>query len=152
MSTVFVVAPIVVANWPVIAAAVTSAIGTVGFAIANGSETRLPIETTGTTAEFEVENSEILAEGSIPGESIAVQKDGVTIRFSRDRNGALRVCVEGEGYSKAQLRGFGEDLVGRVTQQYAYHRMMEEMKKQNMTVIHEEVDADRTVRIRVKSW
>ena len=62
------------------------------------------------------------------------------------------MCVEGKGRSKGQLKQIGEDLIGRVTQQYAYHRIMTEMQERNMTVVHEEIDEDQTVRIRVKNW
>lgn len=153
MSTVLVVAPIVIANWSVISAAVIAGVGSVGYAVVSGVETpgRTTNRQVGNRAEIEVENSEILATGVIPGQEIVVQKDGVTVRFSRDRQGALKVCVEGEGLSKSQLKQVGEDLIGVVTQQYAYHRIMTEMKNQNMTVVHEEVDADRTVRIRVRN-
>ncbi|WP_437193907.1 DUF1257 domain-containing protein [Planctomicrobium sp. SH527] len=153
MSTVLVVAPIVIANWSAISAAVVAGVGALGFVVASSTEisTESSNRQTGNRAEIEVENSEILATGVIPGQEIVVQKDGVTVRFSRDRQGALKVCVEGEGLSKSQLKQIGEDLIGVVTQQYAYHRIMTEMKNQNMTVVHEEVDTDRTVRIRVRN-
>lgn len=60
--------------------------------------------------------------------------------------------MEGKGLSKGQLRQVGEDLIGRVTQQYVYHRLVTEMQERNMAVVHEEVDEDRTVRIRVRNW
>ena len=65
---------------------------------------------------------------------------------------ALRVCMEGKGHSKAELRRIGQELVDRVTQQYVYHRVMTEMKQRNMHVVSEEVAEDRTVKIRVRNW
>jgi hypothetical protein len=62
----------------------------------------------------------------------------------------VKVCVEG-GLSGG-TRQLGQDLIGRVTQQYVYHRLVTEMKERNMAVVHEEVDEDRTVRIRVRNW
>lgn len=171
MSTVLIVAPIVVANWGAISAAVTavavtmgasavstgvaaglSAASNVGKSIADKRKLDADMKRHSHRAEIELENSEILGGSTGLDQEIVIQKDGYTARFSRDTRGALKVCVEGESFSKEELRQIGEDLVGRVTQQYAYHRIMTEMKDRNMTVVHEEMDADRTVRIRVKNW
>jgi hypothetical protein len=153
MSAVIVVTPVIIASWPAIAAAISAAIGTAGFALSQ-QEAQLDNEerSTRNRAEIDVEDSEILAESAGLQQEIVVERDGVTARFSRDARGALRVCMEGEGYSKAQLKQIGDDLIGRVTQQYVYHRVVSEMKDRNMTVVHEEVDEDRTVRIRVRNW
>jgi hypothetical protein len=82
---------------------------------------------------------------------MVVEKDGVRAVFSRGARGALRVCMEGEGYSKAELRRIGEELIGRVTQQYVYHRLVTELKERNMTIVDEEMAEDRTVKIRVRN-
>jgi hypothetical protein len=42
-------------------------------------------------------------------------------------------------------------LIGRVTQQYAYHRIVTELKERNMVVLQEEVAEDKSVRIRVRN-
>jgi hypothetical protein len=155
MSTVLVVAPIVVANWPAITAAIAAAMGAAGFAMTQHHLEEVDIGQRSTSkerAEIEVENSEILAGGAGVEQKIVVERDGITATFTRDARGALRVCMEGKGHSKAQLKQIGEDLIGRVTQQYAYNRLMTEMKERNLTVVHEEVDEDRTVRIRVRNW
>ena len=80
-------------------------------------------------AEIEVENSEILAGAAGTQEKLVVERDGVRAEFSRDARGALKLCLEGAHLSKAQLHALGEELMGRVTQQYAYHRIMTELKE-----------------------
>lgn len=151
MSCVVVVTPLVIAGWPVLASAISAAIGSMGFALVRG-EQDLKQRTKGTTrAEIEVEDSEILEGGGGTGEEMVVEKDGIRAIFSRDARGALKVCMEGEGYSKAELRRVGEELVGRVTQQYVYHRIVTEMKNRNMTIVDEEMTQDRSVRIRVRN-
>ncbi len=152
MSTVLVVAPIVVGSWPAISAAIAAAMGSVGFAVCREGMSSRQTENTSDRAEIEVENSEILGEETGLEQKIVVERDGLKATFTRDARGALKVCMEGNGYSKAQLKEIGEELIGRVTQQYAYHRLVTEMKERNMTVVHEEVDEDRTVRIRVRNW
>jgi hypothetical protein len=158
MSTCIVLAPIIIANWPAIVAVVGAAVGTMGFSAVQAGEAEVARASqanreSGTTREeIEVDNSEILANASGRSEELVVEREGLRATFSRDARGALRVCMEGRGYSKAELRKVGQDLIDRVTQQYVYHRVMTEMKQRNMHVVSEEVAEDRTVKIRVRNW
>ena len=152
MSTVVVLAPIIIANWPVITAAVGAAVGTMGFAMVRKEEAATSRAATKTREEIEVDNSEILASGTGAEEEIVVQREGVRAIFTRDARGALRVCMEGTDQSKAELRRLGQELIDRVTQQYVYHRVVTELKARNMTIVDEELTEDRTVKIRVRSW
>jgi hypothetical protein len=152
MSTVLVIAPLVIANWSVISAAVMGAIGTVGFSLVQETLHHENAERGTNRAEIELEESEILESAGGSGEQLVVERDGVRALFCRDERGALKVCVEGKGYSKGQLKQIGEELIGRVTQQYVYHRVVSELGERNMTVVSEEVTADKTVKIRVRNW
>ena len=152
MSTVVVLTPIVIAGWPVIAGAVTAAIGSMGFSFAgSGGEVVERASTVPKTrVEVELEESEILQD-AMSNEKIIVERDGMRAIFSRDERGALKLCMEGEGHSKAELKRVGEELINRVTQQYVYHKVVSELKQRNMTIVDEEVSADRTVKIRVRN-
>jgi hypothetical protein len=154
MSSVIVVAPLIIAGWPAITAAVTAAMGTMGFALSRdvSHARRRQLAEAKTRAEIEVENSEILAEGGATGEQMVVERDGIRAIFSRDARGALRLCMEGEGCSKAELRALGQELIGRVTQQYVYHKLITELKERNMHIAEENVEEDRTIKIRVRNW
>jgi hypothetical protein len=152
MSTVLVLTPIIIANWPAITAIVGAAVGTLGFSAVQAAEAEKSQAVGTTREEIEVDNSEILETAAGRGEQIVVQREGLRAVFTRDARGALRVCMEGHGYSKADLRRIGQELVDRVTQQYVYHRVMTEMKERNMHVVSEEVAEDRTVKIRVRNW
>lgn len=152
MGASIVLIPIIVANWPAITAVVMAAVGTMGFSAVQGAETT-PTRTRGTTREeIEVDNSDILATAAGHGEQLVVEREGVRAIFSRDARGGLRVCMEAEGRSKAELRKLGQELVDRVTQQYVYNRMVTELKQQHMQIVSEEVTEDRTVKIRVRNW
>lgn len=154
MSTVLVVAPVVIANWPVIAAAISAAIASMGFATVEESisAARTTSVMSNEKETLEVENSEILAGGEGRNEQIVVEKAGIRATFSRDARGALRVCMEGKGLSKRQLRELGEEMIGRVTQQFVYHRIVSELKEKKMAIVGEEVTADRVVRLRIRNW
>lgn len=153
MSTVMVITPIIIANWPAITAAVTAAVGTMGFAAAQeGLSLERAATSTTSREEIEVEDSDVLESAAGTAEELVVERDGVRATFSRDARGALKLCLEGGGLSKSQLRKLGEELIGRVTQQYAYHRIVTELKERNMTIVDEQVTKDETVRIRVRNW
>ncbi len=152
MSTVVVLAPIIIANWPVITAAVGAAVGTMGFAVVRREEAVAQHAATRNREEIEVDNSEILPSASGTEEEIVVEREGVRAVFTRDARGALRVCMEGTGQSRSELRRLGQELIDRVTQQYVYHRVVTELKARNMAIVDEEVTEDRTVKIRVRSW
>jgi hypothetical protein len=152
MSSILVVTPLVVASWPLMSAAITAAVGTMGFAAAQNQGARVrQIIDPKTRAEIELEDSEILAGSAGSGEQMIVERDGIRAIFSRDARGALKLCVEGTGQSKAELKRIGETLVGRVTQQYAYHRLVSELKERRMTILDERVGNDEAIHIRVRS-
>jgi hypothetical protein len=152
MSTVLVVTPIVVASWPLLSAAITAAIGTMGFASVQHKGPRVrQTAGTGARAEIELEDSEILAGSAGSGEQMVVEREGIRAIFSRDARGALKLCLEGSGHSKAELKQIGEALVGRVAQQYAYHRLVSELKERQMTILEQRVGEDQAIHIRVRS-
>lgn len=160
MSSVIVLTPLIIAGWPVISAAVTAAIGSMGFSIVSGAAANAGVATQAkgkekekNRTEIDVQDSEILAQttSAAGANEIVVERDGVRAVFSRDARGALKLCMEGEHVSKAELKRIGEELIGRVTQQYVYHRIVTELQQRNMTIVDEEVAADRTVKIRVRN-
>ncbi len=148
MSAVIVLTPIVVASWPAIAAAVAGAAASMGFSVC-GDQLHEDRQERKKTVETELDHSEILADGLSPGEKIVIQRDDVTIEFGRDERGRCTVCVTGSNLSKSALRKIGEDVAGRVTQQFAYHKLVSELKKRDYTVHHEEVLKDQSIRLRV---
>jgi hypothetical protein len=151
MSAVVVVTPLVIGSWPVITAAISAAISSMGFSLARKDALTRPQVSTRTRAEIDVEDSEILADAGGLHQELVVERDGVRAIFTRDERGALRLCMEGEGFSKSELRQLGEELIGRVTQQFVYNRLVTELKQRHMNIVEEEVAEDRTIKIRVRN-
>jgi hypothetical protein len=155
MSSVIVIAPIIMASWPAITAAVTAAVGTMGFAIASEGTDQRPLKQVEepTRAEIEVEDSEIMQESVGTRQQVVVEREGVKATFTRDARGGLKLCMEDKRHrhSKAELKKMGQELLGRVTQQYVYHKLVSELKERNMTIVDEEVAADRTVKLRIRN-
>jgi hypothetical protein len=49
--------------------------------------------------------------------------------------------------------GMGQDdFMNRLTQRYAYHKVIGEVRKQGFTVATEETQADRTIKVVVRKW
>ncbi|HEX8342811.1 MAG TPA: hypothetical protein VF624_18050 [Tepidisphaeraceae bacterium] len=156
MSSVIVVTPLIIAGWPVITAAVTAAIGSMGFSLAAASHASVKSaikdqQSQKARAEIDVEDSEILADAGPANGELVIERDDIRIVFTRDPRGALKLCVEGEKHSKAELKRIGEEVLGRVTQQFVYHRIVSELGARNMTIVDEHVAADQTVKIRVRN-
>jgi len=161
MSTILIVAPIVVTNWPIITGIIVSATVTVGYAVVADSvqtmdeccdeEYQEDHALQRVREEITLENSEILADARNRGEVLTVEKGNIKATFHRDVHGTLRLTIEAVGLSKEQLRKIGDELIGRVTQQYAYHRLVTEMKERGMEIVEETVEEDDTVKIRVRN-
>jgi hypothetical protein len=58
--------------------------------------------------------------------------------------------VSGQGHSKAELERIGEEVAGRVVQQFAYHKLMTELKNRNYSIVEESVQEDDSIQIRIK--
>jgi len=161
MSTVLIVAPLVITNWPVITAIVTAAVTTMGYAVvADGVHTLSECcdeeyqedrALQRVREEITLENSEILADARNRGEVLTVEKGNIKATFHRDARGTLRLTIEAIGLTKEQIRKIGDELIGRVTQQYAYHRLVTEMKERGMEIVEETIEDDDTVKIRVRN-
>src|SRR5438445_317866 len=108
MSCVVVISPLVIAGWPVITAAVTAAVSSMGFNIVQSHAASVasvavePRTTTKTRVDIELEDSEILKD-AVANDQIVVEREGMRAIFSRDERGALKLCMEGEAHSKSDL-------------------------------------------------
>lgn len=153
MSCVVVLAPAIYASWPMLAAAVTAAAAKASIgALHNRGQARLPCSSVRSTREIvEIPDSRILEDSRGGRGEIVIEEAGVRAVFRRDERGALALCMEGNGIRRAELRRIGEELVARVTQQFVYNRIVAELRSRRLAIVDEQVEADRTVRLRVRS-
>ena len=85
------------------------------------------------------------------GQSMTFSGDGVTVVFRQDASGNTGVTVHGDR-DEEELREIGEKLASAIIQQYAYHRIVTEMKGRGMNIVEEEVEEDGTVRMHVRVY
>ena len=156
MSCVCILTPVVIAAWPAFSAAVVAAATSLGYQVASEvsavTKAASVAPNNSNKVELEVENSEVVTNQLGREQRIAVTRDGVTITFSRDARGKAALCVTGEGRSKDELRAMGEELSQCVVQQYVYQKLMGEMRSRGFNVVEEEVNEERSIRLKVRHW
>lgn len=150
MSAIVVIPILIPAAWPAIAAAAAAAATALGFAAAKG-KAKTSVKSS-TEVELAVSNSEAFNDEVALGEQLTFAKGDIQITFFRNSRGKVGVKVRGSGKTEEQLRTIGQQAVNGLTQQYAYHRLVTELKKQNFTVVDEKVEADGTVRLQVRTF
>jgi hypothetical protein len=154
MSVVFVVVPAVVAGWPVLCGAIAGAAGALGYKALKTNNENLILDENplGNSVEIPIEGSQIVAETMQRESKFVICKDDVTATFTREADGRCCVHVTAKNRSDQELQSIGKELVGRVTQQYAYNKVLTELKNQGFSVTNEEVANDQTIRIRVSKY
>lgn len=141
--------------WPAFSAAVVAAAGSLGYQVAAEAGQQLTSATVNESASsvrLEIERSEVVTNQLGRDQKISVARDGVTVTFSRDARGKASLCVTGNGQSDAELRALGEELSQAVVQQYVYQRLTDEMRTRGFNVVEEEVNEDRSIRLKVRQW
>lgn len=156
MSVVFVVAPVVACSWPIISAAVIAASAGLGYKAIQKAEADLAagqqsnIAPQARSVQLVMQDSQIVADTLMRGESFAVQRDDVQATFRVDGRGQCSVHVSGEGKTDQELQTIGEELMDRVRQQFAYATVMAELSERGFQVVDQEVETNQSIRIRVR--
>lgn len=153
MSCVFVVIPVLTVSWPIITATIAAASSALGYRLMKGSEESVTVAPSiSQCIDLEMPNSKVVMETLGRDESLVVGKDDLRVTFYRDARGGCSIHVDGENRSTAELEEAGRQLVNAVTQQYAYQKVMSEMKSRGFNVVNEEMDEDRTIRVKVRKF
>ena len=155
MSAVCILTPVVIMAWPAFSAAVVAAAGSLGYQVVSEIHRQRPgeaVETDTGSVQLEIARSEVVTNQLGRDQRIAVSREGVTVTFSRDVRGRASLCVSGSGQSDAELRALGEELSQAVVQQYVYQKLMGEIRSRGFNVVEEEVNEDRSIRLKVRHW
>ena len=157
MSAVCVLTPVVVAAWPVFSAAVAAAATSLGYSVVTEgldwvNQAFKEEQASKDAVELEIANSDLVTGQLGRDQRIVVTRGGVTVSFSRDARGRAKICVSGNGQTNEALRALGEELSQHVVQQYVYQRVIDEMRVHQYLVVEEQVDADRSIRLKLRRW
>ena len=155
MSVCFVVVPAAVAaSWPILSAVISAAATAAGFRAlktASEKETVAAEGSTATTESVELELAAARVKDLDAMDSMTMTDGSVVATFYQDELGQCKLHVEGNK-SQQELIETGRTLLQRVRQQLAYHRVVEEMKQRGYTIVEEQVAADQSIRLKVRSW
>ena len=149
MSVVCVLTPMIIGTWPIISSTVVGVAASLGFSTVSGRLNQTQQQSAQTSVEVSVPNSNIVAESIAQGETITIERDNVTVQVTRDDRGACRLCVSGEATSGV-LKAIGEEVAGRIAQQFIYNKLVTELKKHNYEVVQEDVRDDMSINVRVR--
>jgi hypothetical protein len=156
MGAVIILAPVVVASWPAIAAAVTAAAAGLGLtAAAQGVKESLhenaKVEEKDLAVEVDLSKNQTLSQNMAAGKEMVVTKDGVKIKVKSDARGRCVVSATGRGKTKTELEGMASEFAGKITQAYVYNKVMNELRGKGFKVANEEVMTDQSIRINVRN-
>jgi len=152
MSTVLILAPVVIGGWPAISAAAAGAAAALGLALKHEIKDKAKDkQEERESVEINLEESEI-TQDLHSGQEMVFAKDDCEIRIRRDERGRCVVCASGKGYSKAQLQEMAEEFSEKLSQCFVYNRIMSELKNKSFNVVNEEVMDDQSIRIHVRKW
>jgi len=146
-----VILPGVAAAWPAVATAAAAAAAALGFAAGKTSQAAAESEAE-SEVELTVSEADAVARDVALGEEAVFVKDDVRVTFARAASGKVSVKVRGCGKTDEELRAIGQQMADGLTQQYAYHRIVTELKQRNLSVVEEDVEEDGTVRLHVRVY
>jgi Tfp pilus assembly protein PilV len=154
MGAVSILAPVIIAAWPAFSAAVVAAAASLGYQVASEAKNQAAAaaQKLAQPVRLEIERSEVVTDQLGRDQHMTVTRNGVTVTFSRDARGKALLLVTGTGQSQEELRALGEEMSQHVVQQYVYQKLMNEMRTRGFNVVEEEVNEDRSIRLKVRRW
>jgi predicted negative regulator of RcsB-dependent stress response len=153
MSAVCILAPVVIAGWPIFSAAVTAAAASLGYQVV--SEAARDVQTSAKASglvELDIERSEVVTGQLGRDQRISVTREGVTVTFSRNARGKATLCVSGQGHTDEALRALGEELSRAVVQQYVYQKLVDEIRARGFVIAQQDTTDDRSIHLTVRQW
>jgi len=158
MSTVLILTPIIISNWPAITAAVVGAASALGFVTKKTIEEEVQAHSGQKSTqevqsvEVELADSEILTKEMAKEHQIVLQKGTMEIIIKRDERGRCVVHARGKGHSRAELKQAARQFTEKLTQCFMYDKVVKQLKNNNFQIVNEEVGQNEDIRIHVRRW
>lgn len=150
MAPVFVVAPIVLTATSAVAAAMGFAV--VSKTLADVEKIFGGVEHNEAVVQFDVAEAKGLLKLLNDRGPIVLDRDDATLCF-RPGKGRVQLQVKSKGQAtKEELEKLGRSVLDAVTQQYAYHTVVSDLKARGFDKVDESRDEDGTIRLRLRRW
>lgn len=156
MSAVVLVAVPLMMAYPVLLSAAVAVASASGFTLVEQTARSMAamVETAETCDEIEMEAGEEFARALKSEGGFTLQKEDLKVIFAASRESRhVRMMVTGAGErTREELKALGQEVMGNILQKYAYDRLMSELKKEGFSMVAEQVEEDRTIRLKVRKW
>lgn len=153
MPVIITIAPaLAAASWPVLTALVGAAAQALGYRLLQEEadvEAGVPASLA-RVVELTLEHSQILEEALARGRSFILEKEDLRLTFRRGVRGEVTVSAESDSLSQADLQAEGQQFLNRVVQQYAYNKLMTELKSEGYAMAEEQVGEEGRIYLRVR--
>lgn len=152
MSAIFILTPVIIGSWSMVVPLVTSAALAGGFHLMKQAVSQpKQVDTATTLIEMNQDECQFLAEGLKQEAEIHFSNGEVNLICRKDARGQFSICVQGVNQSESELRQIGEQMVGRIRQQYAYQKVMEGLSDQGYQLIEERLDGEK-IKLRLRKF
>ena len=152
MGVTLILAPVIIASWPAISAAVAGAAVSMGFAAKESLKDKFA-QSEPVKESVEIPLTEETVTKQVSGqEQIILTRGTVELRVKRDARGRCVICASGQGRSQAELKQMAQEFSQKVTQCFVYNKVMSELRSKGFKVVNEEMMQDQSVRLHVRNW
>lgn len=149
MSAIITIVPILAGSWPLLAAAAAAAAQALGYRLLQAeTEAQAEKQASACQVELTLDNSDVLEETLARGRSVILEKDEVRLTFRRGVRGEVSVSAESQSLSQADLQAQGQEFLNRVVQQYAYDKLMTELRGEGYVMAEEQVTEEGRIHLR----
>jgi len=149
-------------SWPALAPIVMATAGVMGFKVATREilkeRTKSAIERRMekrriVTLPLDLQVSEPVSAEIEREEQLAFEKDGIVLIFRKDVRGKFIVEVEGEReQTRMELKFLGEEFARTIIQQFAHHRVAQELEQRGILVVEEQVNEEGDIVLKTRRW
>lgn len=154
MSGIFVVVPILAAA-PVVLSATAAVAAAMGFSMVRqgAEELETLFRNQGeTVVEFDLAEARGLENLLREQGGIQLDREDASLCFL-PRKGRVQMLVRAKGRATSQdLEALGREVLDGITQQYAYHQVVSELKSRGFSKVEESREEDGTLRLRLRRW
>lgn len=153
MSTIIILAPVIISSWPAIAATVgvaAASLGLVANEVANEGKNKVEQEQ---SIELDISGNTTISETLSEDQKLEfVSNEGIKITVKCDERGRCSVCATGKGFSDSKLKERAEQFVEKLTQCYVYNKVVNELKNKKFQIVDQKVGDDESIKINVRRW
>lgn len=158
----YIVTPIMGWSWPALTPIVVATAGAMGYGLLTKNvasrRVRSKLEQkllNRRTVEIPLEShlKDVVAEQLGHEEELLFEREDLVLSFGHDIRGKFRIRVMGpKERASADLQVVGDQFARELIQQFAYHRIAQELDRRGVQVVEETVDEEGNMVLQARRW